>query len=170
MSETESNIPGKATLAAVFALSAAEKNALLLDAARNGRSGLIQAALKAGADVNHADDNGDTALIHAARKGALEIVQALLAANADPLCHNMKGETAQTSTFSVMNEINSRSEAGQPADSAAISLLAYNLGRVGGLLYQAEKLATVKAIASCESGVPEKMTVRGPLKLKRSTP
>ena len=169
VSEKGSNNAGQSMLAEVFSLPAAEKNSLLLEGARNDRPDLVAAALKAGADVNCSDDNGDTALIHASRQGALDAVVALLQAQADPLRRNNKGETALMASWPVMAGISARGEAGQSTDPAGDAKHAYHLGRIGGLLYQAETLASAQAVASCTTGVQEKMTVRSPLKLKPSS-
>jgi hypothetical protein len=50
--------------------------------------------LKAGADVNHQSNSGDTALIYATRNGQFETTRVLLEAGADVDLKNAKGETA----------------------------------------------------------------------------
>ena len=60
------------------ALSQAEKDTELLQAAKNGRMHAVQLLLAAGADVNERDQVSRTALINAALMGHLEVVQLLL--------------------------------------------------------------------------------------------
>ncbi len=55
----------------------------LMKMARDGETHMVRLLLAAGADVDYADRNGDTALAQAARQGNLTTVKALLAAGAD---------------------------------------------------------------------------------------
>src|SRR5262245_34853914 len=96
---TSSRRAAQAGLAAVGALlllaaKGQDKNpAALLKAAQAGSVADVQAALKAGVDVNAADESGSTALSIAAYGGHGDVVQALLAANADVNRANRKGLT-----------------------------------------------------------------------------
>jgi uncharacterized protein len=58
-------------------------NGELLDAAKGDNFEEVEAALNAGADINHANRFGDTALMRAADKGNTDIVKLLLKHNAD---------------------------------------------------------------------------------------
>ena len=53
-------------------------------AALNGNAAITEALLKAGADANTANNEGETALMTASRSGSLEVVKSLLAHKADP--------------------------------------------------------------------------------------
>ena len=66
-------------------------------AARNGDLLAVAALLDAGADVNEADGEGETALHKAAKAGHSEVVAALLTAGADPLVSG-KGPFGSTGT------------------------------------------------------------------------
>jgi ankyrin repeat protein len=74
--------------AAVFLSLAAKapdkKSVVLLKAAQAGSTADVEAALKAGADVDAVDESGNTALSIAAAGGHEAVAQALLAAKADP--------------------------------------------------------------------------------------
>ena len=52
-------------------------------AARNGHREAVRALLEAGAEVDHADNDGCTALHAAAEEGHVEVIQTLLKAGAD---------------------------------------------------------------------------------------
>ena len=56
---------------------------VLMRAARSGHVNVVDALLKAGADVNRADTDGNTALIHASVKGQVDCVKSLIKAGAD---------------------------------------------------------------------------------------
>ena len=71
-----------------------DANALLLDAARTGKTFAIARALVAGADINFADGTGNTALIWAAELNHLSTLQALLKAGADVTPRNKFGQNA----------------------------------------------------------------------------
>ena len=66
----------------------------LINMARKGSPESIQLLIQAGADVNHLDDDGNTALMWAVYAGEdIESVRLLLAAGADPKARTKKGET-----------------------------------------------------------------------------
>lgn len=65
-----------------------------LSAAAQGDEALVRALLAAGADVNAASEDGETALVRAASKGHLHIVQLLLEAGADPNARREDGFNA----------------------------------------------------------------------------
>jgi ankyrin repeat protein len=67
----------------------------LMDAALSGNGSQLHGLLQAGAKVDVAEPNGDTALIIAAQANKLEAVLDLLAAGADPLAKNRTGATFQ---------------------------------------------------------------------------
>jgi ankyrin repeat protein len=69
--------------AAPTVMTRAEANAGLLEAARAGDVAKVKTFLAAGADVDHGDNHGYTALIRAASEGHTEIVRILLASGAD---------------------------------------------------------------------------------------
>ena len=73
---------------------AASPDARLIDAATRSDWAGVQAALAAGAEVNHADQDGVTALMRAAFHGHTEIAQALLAAEAEVNQADKGGDTA----------------------------------------------------------------------------
>ena len=87
-------------------LSEKEKHSTLLFAATHGHREIVQALIDTGADVNHQNQFGDTALIWAAHKGHLEIVQTLIDAGADVNHQNIYGDTAlKTATWREHTEI-----------------------------------------------------------------
>jgi ankyrin repeat protein len=59
-----------------------------------GRPEISLALIRAGADVNSADDNGDTALIIAATESSDEVFQTLVERGANPNARGLNGETA----------------------------------------------------------------------------
>ncbi len=68
----------------------------LIEAARNGHTGLVRLLIEHGADVNHTTSFGTTALIYAAEKGYKEIIELLLAQRAEVNLANEAGATALT--------------------------------------------------------------------------
>lgn len=72
------------------------KNEELIKAARNGDEKIVKTLLENGANVNHANQFGYTALMWAANNGHLEIVKTLLANGANIKAVNKYGETALT--------------------------------------------------------------------------
>lgn len=54
---------------------------------------VVKVLVRAGADVNAADENGDTPLHYAAARGVLNVVLLLLESNADPTRGNNQGVT-----------------------------------------------------------------------------
>jgi len=66
----------------------------LMVASAQGNINGIQSLLRAGADTNAQDKDGQTALMHAVRKSKLEVVHILLDAGADMEIVNGKGQTA----------------------------------------------------------------------------
>lgn len=63
-------------------------------AAEKGQNDTVEALINAGADVNFANDEGETALMRAVRYGETQIIQKLLAAHADPFARNAMNQTA----------------------------------------------------------------------------
>ena len=72
----------------------AQLNDRLIDAAKNGRANEIAGLIAMGANVNHASNEGLTALIHAAYNGHTDNVNALLEHGADVNCASNNGNTA----------------------------------------------------------------------------
>lgn len=117
------------TAAAVAALPSPERRQeLLFEAARLGRTDLIDALVKTGADVNARDARGFTPLILAAYNDHLDTVNALIEAKADPcLPDRDQGNTAQMGVAFKGNDpiaarllkagcdVNARNKAGQTA-------------------------------------------------------
>lgn len=66
----------------------------LIVAADGGCKDIVEMLLEAGADIEHRNDQGETALISAAQNGHKEIVQMLLDAGANVNQENADGETA----------------------------------------------------------------------------
>jgi ankyrin repeat protein len=90
-------------------LSAPEHRSLL-DAAKDGDTASVLAALKAGADVNARGADGTTALIWAAYNGDAELAKRLIAAGADVEARNDFGafalsEAAMTGSAPVINAL-----------------------------------------------------------------
>ena len=77
---------------------AADVNARLIEAAKQGDTATVEALLEQGADVNARERKGQTALIRAALLGHTDTVQALLAAGADV---NAKGKLGWTALMWV---------------------------------------------------------------------
>ena len=63
--------------------------------AKNGETGRIEDALKAGADINVRDESGKTALHYAAEDGHVQTTEFLLTKGADPAIRDAEGRTAQ---------------------------------------------------------------------------
>jgi len=66
-------------------LTDADGNTLVMLAAYNGRPSTVRLLAERGADVNRANDRGQTPLAGAVFKADTEVVRALLGAGADPL-------------------------------------------------------------------------------------
>ena len=66
----------------------------MLRAVANGDLEMVLDLIAAGADVNAASHNGETALLRAAASGELEMVRALVAARANLNATLRNGETA----------------------------------------------------------------------------
>lgn len=79
----------------VNVVSAKTGNTPLMDAALTGHGSQLHGLLQAGARVDVAEPNGDTALILAAQANQTEAVLDLLAAGADPRAKNATGATFQ---------------------------------------------------------------------------
>jgi hypothetical protein len=101
---------------------------LLFDAARLGRTDMIDPLVKAGADINAYDDRGFTPLILAAYNGQLATVEALIARGADACRADrdqgntaqmgvaFKGEDAIAARLLMAGcDVNARNHAGQTA-------------------------------------------------------
>lgn len=56
---------------------------------------VVQCLISAGANLENADDNGDTPLIHATTQHHLEVVKCLIAAGANPETKGSQGRTAE---------------------------------------------------------------------------
>ena len=76
------------------ALSQAEKNTALLEAAREGHAEVVRLLLAAEADVNAQTQAGVTSLMWAAGNGHADVVRLLLAAEADVNAQSQAGSTA----------------------------------------------------------------------------
>jgi ankyrin repeat protein len=75
-------------------------NVFYHQAAKTGDSVILNWLLNRNAvELNHADEDGDTALIHAARNGQAEIVRNLLERGADGTIRNIRGGTALDSAI-----------------------------------------------------------------------
>ncbi|MBQ2380787.1 MAG: ankyrin repeat domain-containing protein [Akkermansia sp.] len=85
-------------LACWSGVSAAEQKAALMECAWSGELPELQKLVRAGADVNAANERGDTALMRAAQRGRLDMVQVLLAADANPNAQDKRGWTALMGT------------------------------------------------------------------------
>lgn len=109
-------------------LTPERRQELLFDAARLGRTDLIQPLLAGGADVNARDPRGFTPLILASYNGHFDTTEALIAAKADPcLPDRDQGNTAQMGVafkgFDAIAarllkagcDVNARNHAGQTA-------------------------------------------------------
>jgi hypothetical protein len=84
---------------ALAALAQDDPTRDLLDAAKAGDTGRVQAILQAGAKIDAAGRNGRTALMIAAQHGHADTVKALLAAGADPARRDESGNTAYSLTL-----------------------------------------------------------------------
>src|SRR3990167_4462819 len=73
-----------------------EPNEDLLDAAKVGDSAGVEDAIRAGADIDAVDINGDTTLIYAAASGRTDTVKLLLDRGADVNHTNRYGDSATT--------------------------------------------------------------------------
>ncbi|MET0269661.1 MAG: ankyrin repeat domain-containing protein [Sphingomonas sp.] len=120
--------PSPATATAVALPSPARRQELLFEAARLGRTDLIDPLVRSGADVNARDARGFTPLILAAYNDQLATVEALIAARADPcLPDRDQGNTAQMGVafkgydpiaarlLKAGCDVNARNKAGQTA-------------------------------------------------------
>ena len=74
-------------------ISAAEYDSKLIEAAKNGKTELVKLLIAAGADVNKADEDGETPLFRAAWNAHTECVKLLLAAGANVNKANKWGGT-----------------------------------------------------------------------------
>ncbi len=68
-------------------------------AALHGRTDIVQALIKAGADKDATNNSGETPMHYAAREGRTDIVQALIEAGADKEAKTNYGETALDSVY-----------------------------------------------------------------------
>jgi len=82
----------------------------------------VKLLLKAGADPNAADKNGDTPLHTAARTNAGAVIIDLLEAGASPLAKNSRGVTFQTFYFGYSTDL--LNEAGKAKRQAVVDWLA----------------------------------------------
>jgi ankyrin repeat protein len=73
-----------------------------------GQPDISLALIRAGADVNAADENGDTALIIATTESSSEVFQSLLERGANPNAKGLNGDTALH--YAAMNAILDRAE------------------------------------------------------------
>src|SRR5689334_16713325 len=71
----------------------------LVRAITTGDLNAVNQLIQAGADVNHPDAIGHTALMWACMQGRLEIVRSLLRAKADPNARDQNGWTPLKSAF-----------------------------------------------------------------------
>jgi len=62
--------------------------------AHTGRYAVLEAAYRAGADLNHPAADGTTCLMLAAREGAMKTVEVLIDCNADPTLTDRRGQDA----------------------------------------------------------------------------
>ena len=76
----------------------------LIVAADGGCKDIVEMLLEAGADIEHRNDQGETALIAAAQNGHKEIVQMLLDAGANVNQENADGETALDLTIKLRHK------------------------------------------------------------------
>ncbi|KAF9899173.1 hypothetical protein BX616_003202, partial [Lobosporangium transversale] len=72
----------------------------LIAAARFGRVNMVELALQLGADLNHRDEEGNTALHHAASYGHLQTITLLIEKGSSATIKNNGGWTAQDFAFS----------------------------------------------------------------------
>jgi ankyrin repeat protein len=76
-----------------------EQDVRLLEAARAGDVSRVAALLEAGAEIDAADANGETALLFAAMAGHLAVVSYLVAAGADATRKDNLGYDAYTAAM-----------------------------------------------------------------------
>ena len=77
-------------------------NSALIDVAKDGRLTLVKLLLAAGADVNHQNPTGETALMHASRQGYIDVVKVLLEAGANV---NLQDNFGWTALSHVQNDM-----------------------------------------------------------------
>lgn len=139
---------------------------LLIYAATQGQIPLAQQLIEAGANVDGADGEGNTALMYAGRLALPEMVLALLDCGADALARNQAGRTARDE----MREARVAFE--RAADDAYqtmedIENTCARFGRVALLLVEAEiEASKQREILSCHTGIASDITVRKPIAFK----
>ena len=65
-----------------------------MDAAKYGKDDIVRIFINAGADIDHRNENGDTALILSAKEGHWETFKTLIEFGADIHIKNKVGDTA----------------------------------------------------------------------------
>jgi ankyrin repeat protein len=65
----------------------------LIVASQHGCKAIVELLLKAGSNIKHKNQQGETALLSAAQEGHVEVVKVLIAAGADVNEPNADGET-----------------------------------------------------------------------------
>ena len=96
----------------------------LLAYAERGDTRMCATLMRAGAHINHQNDDGDSALHLCLRAGKVDVAKILLASRADPSARNVKGDTPIVLAFAGMLQddadlINSMMRVGGNPDSCS---------------------------------------------------